>query len=184
MLSIFSILRYNLNRQTFEKGDFMLFINYPTRDQWREWDQNKMKAFNYMGGWCDVDENALGGVECVELDSWHDLYLVKHFCPLVAEKRYSDVWISPDGDYYDGNAHDVAAEHLLKIIYGEPEDEHIFCAGDKLEALGWVRATTSMMWQVRLEDWKHKTVTQAQFDALWDYCCCHAIRFPSGIEII
>lgn len=162
----------------------MLFINYPTQDQWREWDQNKMRAYNYRGGWCDVDENALGGVECVELASWHELYLVKHFCPLAAEKLDRDVWISPDGEYYDGNAHEVAAEHILKLIYGENEDGHIFCAGDKLEGLGWIRATTSMMWQVRFDDWTGKTITQAQFDALWDYCHCHALKFPDDVEAV
>ena len=161
----------------------VLFINYPTRDQWREWDQNKMRAYNYHGGWCDVDENALGGVEYVELASWHELYLVKHFCPLTAEKCDRDVWISPGGEYYDGNAHDVAAEHILKIIYGENEDGHIFCAGDKLEKLGWIRATTSMMWQVRLDEWSEKTITQEQCNALWDYCHCHALKWPDGIVV-
>ena len=157
----------------------MLFINYPS-DQWREWDTERMLAFNYRGGHCEVDENALGGVECVELNDWHELYLVKHFCPLKVEKLATDVWISPDGEYYDGNAHEVAAEHILRIVYGEEVE---WCAGDKLEEKGWIRATTSMMWQVRLKEWTGKRITQDQCDALWDYCHCHAIKFPDDVEV-
>jgi hypothetical protein len=160
----------------------MKFINYPN-GQWSEWDMKRMLAFNYRHGWCNIDENALGGVECIDLKDWHELYLVKHFCPLRVEKTARDVWISPDGLYYDGDAHEVMAEHILKLIYGEGEDDHIFCAGDKLEKKGWIRATVSMMWQVRFNEWTGKRITQEQYDALWDYCECHKLRFPDGIEV-
>ena len=127
----------------------MLFINYPSKDQWREWDPNAMKAFNYRGGYCEVNENALGDVKCLELSNWHELYLQTRFCALQADKYYKDVWISPDGKYYDGIAHEVAAEHLLKIIYGINCDHS---SGDRLEDLGWIRATTSAMWEVRFNN--------------------------------
>lgn len=159
----------------------MLFINYPTKDQWRQWDQERMICFNYRGGWCEVDENKLEDVECLNLDSWHALYLAKRYCPLETDKWERDVWISPDGKYYLGTAHDVEAEHILEIIYEEEVD---FCAGDKLEEHGWVRATTSMMWAVRFDEWRYKRIPQKQYDALWDYCQCHKLRFPDKLEVM
>ena len=159
----------------------MLFINYPTKDQWRKWDTDKMICFNYRGGWCEVNENALGDVECLNLDSWHDLYLAKRYCALEADKWERDVWISPDGKYYLGEAHEVEAEHLLDIIYGETVE---WCAGDKLEEKGWVRATTSAMWKVRMHEWQGKLLPQRQYDALWDFCQQHKLQFPKGVEVL
>lgn len=159
----------------------MLFINYPS-DQWRQWDTDRMLAFNYRGGYCKINENALGGVESVELDSWHELYLVKKFCPLTAEKRDKDVWIAPFGEYFIGEAHDVAAEYILDVVYGETHD--MCWAGDILEDKGWVRATTSAMWEYRLHEFNGKKMPQKQYDALFDYCQYHNLKFPKNIEVI
>ncbi len=158
----------------------MLFINYPTKDQWRELGQKRKLAFNYFGGYCDVDENALENVECVELSSWHELYVVKHYCPLKADIKDHDVWISPDGNYYNGDAHEVVAEDILQIIYGEEVE---WCAGDRLEAKGWIRACSGYMWPIRVKEYSEKEVTQAQYDALWDYCNYHHLQWPDGIVI-
>jgi hypothetical protein len=158
----------------------MLFINYPDKNHWREWDTDRMLCFNYRGGWCEVDENKLCDVQCLNLNSWHELYLKTRYCPFETDRLTRDVWISPDGKYYEGQAHEVEAEYLLDIIYGEDVE---WCAGDKLEEKGWVRATVSMMWEVRFDEWTGKRITQAQYDALWDYCECHKLRFPDGVEV-
>ena len=157
----------------------MLFIDYP-KGQWREWDQERMLAFNFRGGHCKVDENNLGEVECREYDSWHALYRATGFCPLEVESWARDVWIYPQGKFYDGEAHEVAAEHLLELIYGEEID---YCCGDVLEEKGWVRATTSAMWEVRMNEWEGKTLTQRQYDSLFDWCTMHKKRFPDGLIV-
>ena len=75
---------------------------------------------------------------------------------------------------------DIRSPWFSNIIYGE---EIEWCAGDKLEAKGWVRATTSMMWDIRLGEWNGKRISQKQYDAVWDYCQCHKLKFPDGVEV-
>lgn len=159
----------------------MLFINHRDPNEWWEWNQETMRAISYRGGFHEVDENSLGGVECYECNNWHELYLAKHFCPLEVEIWERNVWISPDGKYYDGDAHEVAAKDILEIVYGEDSD---FWEGDKLEARGWIRATTSMMWDVRFDEWSEKRLTQKQYDALWDWCQFHKMKFPNDVEVL
>lgn len=153
----------------------MIFINYPNKDEWREWDQDKMLAINYRGGFCEIDENQLEDVEYCICNSWHDLYKKKNFCPLEVESWFKDVWIAPSGKLYDGVAHDVTAEQILSIIYGEEEE---LCPGDRLEARGWIRATTGIMWNLRLDELVQKRLTNSQYNALFDWCQLHKINFP------
>ena len=153
----------------------MLFINHLKENEWWRWDVEKMCAYNYNGGFHDVHDDMLLNAECFECNSWHELYLTKHFCPLEVGIWENDIWISPEGKYYGGKAHEVAAERLLELIYGEDVD---YCAGDKLESYGWVRATTSLMWSIRFDEWKDKCLTQKQYDALYDWCKYHKMNFP------
>ena len=162
----------------------MTFLKYKDKEHWWEWGKEKMIAYNYLGGHHNIDENALGGAEYCECDSWHDLYLTKHYCPLEVTKREQDVWISPEGKYYYGEAHAVQAEHLCEIIYGL-DDARIDWADDYLITLGWIKATTSLMWQVSYYDnLCNSVMPQAQFDALWDWCQLHQQDFPEGIEVV
>ena len=158
----------------------MLFLKHPNRDGWWECDKERMRLYNYMGGHCDFDEKFLSESECCEYESWHDLYNEKHFCPLEEDKWARDVWISPDGKYYNGNAHEVAAGYLCDIIYGL---EDIDYGGDELESRGWCRATTSLMWEVRFDEWQGKKLTQKQYGALLNWCEAHKKKFPNGIMI-
>lgn len=156
----------------------MLFIY--NSDAWFELDKERMMLFNYMGGYHYVDEKCLSESEIYEYKDWHELYLAKHFCPLEVNIRWKDVWVSPDGKFYNGDAHENRAEEILEIIYGETDD---IWFGDRLEELGWVRATTSLMWEVRFDEWKGKIITQKQYDALWDWCELHKKKFPININI-
>lgn len=83
---------------------------------------------------------------------------------------------SPEGKFYKADAHEVDAEHLCDILYGK--DFGIHYAGDYLEEHGWVRLTTSLMWEVRDNYWFDKDLTQAQLDALWDWCELHNKHYP------
>ena len=164
------------------RGTYMFFINHLRPNEWWQWDRENMKAYNYMRGWHNVNENRLDGVECYEYDSWHELYLAKHYCPLESDKWERDAWISPEGKYYYGEAHAVEAEYICDIIYGLELD--MDDAEDYLEKIGWVRVTTSLMWDIRFDKLKEKRLTQRQYDALWDWCECHKKEFPNGIEVI
>lgn len=58
------------------------------------------------------------------------------------------------------------AEYLCDIIFGNDLD--IDYAEGFLEEHGWIRATTSIMWDVRFDSWQNRYITQKQYDALWD----------------
>lgn len=104
----------------------------------------------------------------------------KKWCPLEADVRWIEVWISPEGKFFNGEAHENRAENILKIIYGETD---VLWPGDRLEKLGWIRATTSLMWEIRLDSLSGKRLTQKQYDALWDWCKIHNKEFPKKVEI-
>lgn len=159
----------------------MLFINYLGKNQWWEFDKEKMIAFNYDGGYHYIKEDVLQQAEICEYQDWHELYLAKHFCPLEVNIKWRDVWISPEGRFYNGEAHENRAEEILEIIYGEID---IDWPGDRLEELGWIRATRTLMWEVRLNSdyWDDKKISIKQYNALWDWCKHHNKKFPEGIR--
>lgn len=95
--------------------------------------------------------------------------------------RWGDCWLSPDGEYYDGDAHENRAVEILRVLYNKDADD-IPCmdAGSLLEKLGWVRLTTTLMWEVRMNKdyWENRELTQAQINALYDWCNLHGKKFP------
>ena len=158
----------------------MLFINHLDKNKWWIFDRMNMKAFNYLGGYNFVRPEQLEGAVIFECENWRELYLAKHYCPLEEDKWEHDVWISPDGRFYKGDAHEVMAGYLCEIIYGMDD---VIYGGDELESRGWIRATTSLMWEIRFDEWKKKRITQKQYDALYDWCTCHNMEFPSDVNI-
>lgn len=157
----------------------LTFIKYPNDNAWWKFNKKQMRAYNHRGGHRDIDEETLNQVECFECNSWHELFLAKGFCPIERDIRNNDVWIAPNGKFYDGLAHEVTARQILDIIFGENIDDY---CGDILEKRGWIRATTSLMWDIRLDEFDGKILTQSQYDALWDWCLEHNIEFPKNIE--
>ena len=153
----------------------MIFINH--LNGWWELNKRKMKVFNFNGGYHSITEQELDSSEIFECDGWRELYQAKRYCPLEVHVRWIDVWVSPDGVFCNGDAHENRAEEILEIMYGEV---NVYWPGDRLEELGWIRATTSLMWEVRLDSdyWNDKRLTQKQYDALWDWCKCHNKKFP------
>ena len=159
----------------------MLFLK-DLKGMWWELEKEKMRVFNFNGGSHDISKQELETSDILECDGWHELYKIKKWCPLEVPIRWPNVWVSPDGLFYDGDAHENRAEEILEIIYGETND----CwAGDRLEELGWVRATKSLMWEVRMDSdyWSNKKISQKQYDALWDWCKSHNKTFPKNVEV-
>lgn len=160
----------------------MLFIRN-SKNEWWELDIYKMNVFNFSGGFHTITNEEIKNSEILECAGWRDLYLKKDYCPLEVTVKWRDVWVSPVGKYYNGEAHENRAEEILEIIYGETD---VDWAGDRLEELGWIRATASLMWEVRADSdyWGNKRITQKQYDALWDWCKLHAKTFPKDLDII
>lgn len=154
----------------------MKFIKYKDGPHWWEWDTENMVAYNYHGGHHNINENALGDVIYCECESWHDLYKKTGYCALETGMLPHTAWLSPDGKMFVATAHEVDAESICEVIYGE--EQEIWYAGDFLEERGWVRLTTSLMWEVREEYWLDKELTQAQLDILWDWCKAWNKKYP------
>ena len=94
---------------------------------WWNWNVEKMKLLNFRGGGFDIDENAdyWLNAEVHEFDSWAALYHATGFNPLEEDIHAYDVWISPEGIYFDGDAHAVAAEGICKLVYDRDYDDDI-----------------------------------------------------------
>jgi len=89
---------------------------------------------------------------------------------------YGHVWLSPDGEFYNGDAHENQAEHILESLYGIDDVIH---PSDVLERLGWVRLTTTLMWDIRVkEGYFNRDLTQAQLSSMYDWCHYHNKEFP------
>lgn len=159
----------------------MFFIKN-SKGEWWELNKEKMTVYNFDGGSHSIAMQDLKLSEVVKCDGWNELYKIKKWCPLEVNVNWIDVWVSPEGKFYNGEAHENRAEEILEIIYGEID---VDWAGDKLEELGWVRATTSLMWEVRADSdyWNNRKLSQKQYDALWDWCKIHNKKFPRNVEV-
>lgn len=156
----------------------MLFVKN-SKGEWWELNKETMTVSNFNGGFHSITRQELESSETVECEGWHELYIIRRWCPLEVNIRWTNVWISPEGKFYNGDAHENRAEEILEIIYGEIDDS---CwVGDRLEELGWIRATTTLMWEVRIDSdyWTDKRISQKQYDALWDWCKLHNKKFPA-----
>lgn len=158
----------------------MFFIKN-SKGEWWELNKETMTVYSFGGCSHSITTQNLELSEVLECSGWNELYKIKKWCPLEVTVKWTNVWVSPDGRFYDGDAHENRAEEILEIMYGEVD---VDWPGDRLEELGWIRATTSLMWEVRAEDyWSDKLISQKQYDALWDWCKCHNKRFPQLIEL-
>ena len=103
---------------------------------------------------------------------------------LIVDVTIGDVWLSPYGEFFDGDAHENRAEDILALVYNQ--ECNFYCASDTLEDLGWVRLTTNLMWEVRSNDgyWEHRKLTTIQYNALYDWCELHNKKLPQNIDII
>ena len=158
---------------------------------WWNWCVETMHLLNYRGGGFEIDENAdyWLNAEIRDYDSWHELYKATGFNPLEDDVHAFDVWISPEGKYFDGNAHAVAAEYIVDLVYGVDIDDPCFLGGAEqyLEERHWIKATRSFMWNIYLEHRKDWAMTRATYGALVEYCKANPNRImgiPKGVKII
>lgn len=144
------------------------------------WDLDKMVVYNYNHGWHNIDENSddFLNATVVDAEDWHDLYKKTGWHARECSVRTHDVWISTDGKCYFGDAHSLEADNICEIFFGEDFDER----GEwYLEEHGWIKATTSLMWEVRLNELgmdKYMTITRAQSETLKEWCEIHGKEYP------
>lgn len=151
-------------------------------DDWWLWDLSHMKAININGGGFDIDENSsyFMNAEVRECNSWHDLYIHTGYSPFLTDYKVSDCWLSPDGKFWEAEAHAVQAEKICFLVYGVEFDILDWAdAAEYLIELGWKKLTRGPMWQFYVSDcymnWK---VTCEQKDAINQYCEYHKIKIP------
>ncbi len=95
----------------------------------------------------------------------------------LATVDFRAVWVSPDGKYYDGDAHENRAREILSELYGM---DKVVWPDDKLEKLGWIRLTSNLMWEIRMNEgyFNNRTITQEQLDCIYDWCLKHNKVLP------
>ena len=141
----------------------MTFAKLDAHHYYLRVDYDKMRLYNFKGGWQDIDENSDEWMfaTIVEADSWRDLYLKTGYCPLACSYTTRDIWMDPDGVTYEGFAHELCAERIGEILFGK-EDMY----GDDLINLGWIKLTTSLMLSIYLERGFYDSITYEQESCL------------------
>ena len=111
----------------------------------------------------------------------------KHLKPCENIARCRDGWLSTEGNCYafsyDYSGHELLAEAIIETLYLQKKSD-IMEDSDFLESLGWVRLSTTPMWDIRLKEgyWEGKELTQAQINVLFVWCNFHAMNFPPQLK--
>lgn len=148
----------------------MKFAWLPTEEVWAEWDQDNMRLYFFPHGVQRIDENsALWTLaEIHEFESWHDLYLHTGFNPLAATAQDRYVWLDPDGEFWQGEAHACVAEDIALLVFGEELD--IDYADDFLIQRGWVKLSATMMHYIYCESDMYDNITTYQWKSICEWC--------------
>ena len=106
----------------------MTFAKLEAHHYYLRVDYDKMRLYNYKGGWRDIDENSDEWMfaTLVEADGWRDLYLKTGYCPLTCSYADRDIWMDPDGMTYEGVAHELCAEKIGEIHFGKEDMYAVF----------------------------------------------------------
>ena len=146
-----------------------------------EWVEKTMRLYNYKGGWHEVNENCDDWLEgyMIQAEDWHDLYLKTGFCSLETDAYEREVWLAPNGKFYEGDGHSLCANWLVDILYGIQD----FDFGESyLIQRGWLKLSR-WMHDLYLYDGLFNEMTQAQLDSLYDWCRIHNKEFPKNIFV-
>ncbi len=169
---------------------FVHLPNWSTPYKWWIWNVARGRLHNFNHGGFEFEESAnywQTREEHPELHSWHDLYVKFNVNPLAATVTDLDVWISPDGEYWVGTAHMVAARKIRCVCYGV-EDVDDFDDFSELELikLGWIKATRSAMWPYYVRDNARIPLhtTKKAYDALFQYCVTNNLEVPLNVKFM
>ena len=111
--------------------------------------------------------------EQFDSDNWYLLCKNKHYYPTITDENNIDVWLSPDGYYFNGKAHACEAEYLCEYLYDKKMS--INMAEDYLLRMGWVKLTTSLMSQFYENEGMYDNLTDRQKDSFKKWKDAHNI---------
>ena len=155
---------------------------------WWLWNTETMMLINLNGGGFTIDENSDYWANAVikEFDSWHHLYTVEKWNPLLGSIHDYDVWIDPEGNYYEVESHAVDAVKIVEFIYGVTFDP-VFDYEDAEEYLiehNWFKATRSAMWKYYSTSdtiWARRMTSKTK-KAILNYCVENHLQIPSQLK--
>lgn len=149
----------------------MTFLKYAGDDYWWKWPEDELTVFNFNGGSHDINENSerfMNGT-IIRAEDWHDLYVKTGYMALKVCKPVREMWISPEGDMYESEAHEVTAKRILEVIYGEKLKNNFWNCGDTLIERGWIKVTTSLMYRSYMLDGMYDNMTREQLLAWYNW---------------
>lgn len=157
--------------------------------KWWLWNVNTMRLTNYNLGGFDIDENAeywAAAEKHPEISSWHELYKQTGYNPLKTHIGSFNAWISPEGEFWEGDAHMVEARKIAEIYYGYYSDDYSGECETYLIDHGWLKATKSAMWSYYVKDNETRAwiTTPQAFLALIEYCELHNLKIPMNIQYL
>ena len=127
----------------------------------------------------DKPRNYHGGIyPTIECKNWHELYERTHYNPLSGLAQDDDLWISPDGELFDGAGHAAMAEEIVDLVY--EIDPATVNAEYVLEQYGWVKLSLNF-WTYHIQDKISWKMTRAQANQVWDWCYYHDIEYPAEL---
>lgn len=157
----------------------MIFVKLKGQYDYFEWDESRMRLYNYFCGYQDIDENSEGWMYAgvVKAEDWHDLYRKTGYCPLYATPYESELWVDPYGTCYLGEAHEVAAKDIGEILYGVED-----YSGDALIAEGWIKLTVYGMLTYYVDYGMYDHITMEQEQVIRQWANIHGVKEFEDME--
>ena len=154
------------------------FVQLSGSKDWLYWDGTKMYLENIKGGWYPIKEDTPEWLDATieEYDNWYELCKAKHYYPTQCSHTNCDCWLSPDGRFFDGNAHACEAEYLCEYLYNH--EVTIMTCDDYLIEHGWVKLTTSLMYNIYEENGMYRFITPEQRESIRLWCDAHERLYP------
>lgn len=124
--------------------------------------------------WGLIPMHEIENAEIVECNSWYELYLLTHYCPVETDKTFKEVWISPEGKFYKAKDWNSAG-CICDIVFGlDYEYEY---AEDFIGRLGYIKAVPAAGCYPSV--WTYDDYykgTQPQLEAFSDWCNYHNLN--------
>lgn len=149
----------------------MTFLKFKDSDDWMLYEEKYSFLSNIYGGGFYVKKGSKEWNEATieESASWYELCKKYSYYPTETTWKSSDVWLSPDGRFFEGHCHAVEAEYICEYMF----DKHLTTelSDDFLIKKGWVKLTTSLMYNIYIKEGMYNNLTSKQKDLarVWAY---------------
>lgn len=156
----------------------MDFIQLPD-GTWYEADYDSNRLYNLRGGHLPLKKTDIEKYNQISCQDWHKLYMLTGFNPLKDDRLWHTGWISPEGDFYPCEAHEVDAEYIYQLIYGDDYAAY----GDRLVQKGWLKVTNSLMFDIYTRNGHYdKIASKEQGNTLNKWIKKYILREPVKYE--